>query len=282
MYGIQGWELGWFQNYLANRRQRVIVGDAASSWHAVGRGVPQGSVIGPLLFCIFVNDMPNTVDTSKVNLYADDTTLYHSSVSLLDLRKCIESDMENVSKWIDDNGLLMNCSKTQSMFLSRRKRGEEIAEARVVHRGIELVNESRIKYLGVVVDRELKWKDQVSHVCQKCLASLSTLRRIFPALPTSTRMMLFNALVLPHLDFCSSVWHQCGEVLAMRIERIQKYAMRLITSSPLRTSSDGLRSKLSWMSMRDRRRFRILCKVHQCLHKQVPQYLCERFTLNSG
>ena len=133
------------------------------------------------------------------------------------------------------------------------------------------MNESRIKYLGVVVDRELKWKDQVSHVHQKCLASLST-----------TRMMLFNALVLPHLDFCSSVWHQCGEVLAMRIERIQKYAMRLITSSSLRTSSDGLRSKLSWMSMRDRRCFRILCKVHQCLHKQALQYLCGKFTLNSG
>ena len=101
------------------------------------------------------------------------------------------------------------CIKTQSMFLSMRKRGEEIAEARVVHRGIELVNESRIKYLGVVVDKELKWKDQVSHVCQKYLASLSTLSRIFPALPISTRMMLFNALVIPHLDFCSSVWHQC-------------------------------------------------------------------------
>ena len=72
--------------------------------------MPQGSVLGPLLFCIFVNDMLNVVDTSKVNLYADDTTLYHSSVSLLDLKKYIESDMD-VSRWIDDNGLLINCSK---------------------------------------------------------------------------------------------------------------------------------------------------------------------------
>ncbi len=95
---------------------------------------------------------------------------------------------------------------------------------------------------------ELKWKDQVSHMRKKCLASLSKLRRVFPALPVTTRKMLYNALVLPHLDFCSSVWHHCGETLTKRIERIQKYAMRLITSSPPRTSSNELRSKLSCTS----------------------------------
>ncbi len=112
--------------------------------------------------------------------------------------------MESVSKWIDDNGLLMNSSKTQSTFLSRRKHEYEVAEARLVHGGTEVVNGSRVKYLGVAVDRELKRKDQVSHVRKKCLASLSKLRRVFSALPITTRKMLYNALVLPHLDFCSS------------------------------------------------------------------------------
>ncbi len=129
MYGVQDSELNWFRSYLTNRRQRVTVGSATSSWHAVGRGVPQGSVLGPLLFCIFVNDIPNVVGSSEVNLYADDTTLYHSSKCLTDLKRSVETDVESVSKWIDENGLLMNSSKTQSMFLSRRKREDEVAEA---------------------------------------------------------------------------------------------------------------------------------------------------------
>ena len=133
-----------------------------------------------------------------------------------------------------------------------------------------------------MVDKDLKWKEQVSHVRKKCLATLSKLRRIFPALPVSTRILLYNALVLPHLDFCSSVWHHCGETLTGRIEKIQNYAMRLITSSPPRTSSDELCEKLSWMTLRGRRRFHILCKVHRCLHRHAPEYLCKKFTINPG
>ena len=280
MYGVRDGELTWFRNYLNDRRQRVIVGGARSSWHAVGRGVPQGSVLGALLFSIFVNDMPNVVDSSEVNLYADDTTLYYSSKNLSDLKDSAESDAENVSKWIDDNGLIMNSSKTQCMFLSRKGRQCEVAEVRIVHRGEELTSGSSVKYLGVVVDKDLKWKEQVSHVCKKCLATLSKLRRIFPALPVS-RILLDNALVLPHLDFCSSVWHHCGETLTRRIEKIHNYAMRLITSSPPRTSSDELREKLSWMTLRDRR-FHILCKVHRCLHRHASEYLCKKFTINPG
>ena len=148
--------------------------------------------------------MPNVIDSSVVNLYADDTTLYYSSKNLSDLKDSVESDVEKVSKWIDDNGLIMNSSKTQCMFLSRKRREHEVAEVRIVHRGEELTSGSSVKYLGVVVDKDLKWKEQVSHVHKKCLATLSKLRRIFPALPVSTRILLYNALVLPHLDFCSS------------------------------------------------------------------------------
>ena len=146
MYGVRDGESTWFRNHLNDRRQRVIVGGARSSWHAVGRGVPQGSVLGPLLFSIFVNDMPNVIDSSEVNLYADDTTLYYS----------VESDVEKVSKWIDDNGLIMNSSKTRCMFLSRKRREREVAEVRIVHRGEELTSGSSVKYLGVVVDKDLK------------------------------------------------------------------------------------------------------------------------------
>lgn len=137
MYGVRDGELTWFRNYLNDRRQRVIVGGARSSWHAVSRGVPQDSVLGPLLFSIFINDTPNVVDSSEVNLYADDTTLYYSSKNMSDLKDSVRSDIEKVSKWIDDNGLIVNSSKTQCMFLSRKRRERVVAEVRIVHHGEE-------------------------------------------------------------------------------------------------------------------------------------------------
>ena len=133
-FGIRDGELRWFKNYLSGRKQRVTVKGAVSSWRPVSRGVPQGSVLGPLLFCVFVNDLPENVGTS-VSLYADDTTLYHSCKDYSELENTLESSLENVAKWVDDNGLRINVKKTQVMFLSTKGRKKELENAKLVHRG---------------------------------------------------------------------------------------------------------------------------------------------------
>ena len=99
----------------------MTVNGAVSSWRPVSRGVPQGSILGPLLFCVFVNDLPENVGTS-VSFYADDTTLYHSCKDYSELENTLESSLENVAKWVDDNGLRINVKKTQVMFLSTKGR----------------------------------------------------------------------------------------------------------------------------------------------------------------
>ena len=111
---------------------------------------------------------------------------------------------------------------------------------------------------------------------RKCLASLAQLRRVFPVLPRRTRIMIYNALVLPHLDYCSCVWSACGTNLQVKLERIQNYAMRMITSAKPRTPSAQLRAELSWMPLQDRRKM-IVTKVHSCLHSEAPEYLCSKF-----
>ena len=129
--GIRDGELRWFKNYLSGRKQRVTVNGAVSSWRPVSRGVPQGSILGPLLFCVFVNDLPENVGTS-VSLYADDTTLYHSCKDYSELENTLESSLENVAKWVDDNGLRINVKKTQVMFLSTKGRKKELENAKLV------------------------------------------------------------------------------------------------------------------------------------------------------
>ena len=119
--------------------------------------------------------------------------------------------------------------------------------ALLVHQGVTLTAEPKVKFLGVIVDKDLNWSEHVSSIRRRCLAGLAQLRRIFPAVPRRTRVLLYNTPILPHLDYCSCVWHTCGVNLQMKLERIQKYAMRLITSAKPRTPSAQLRSELSWM-----------------------------------
>ena len=117
-------------------------------------------------------------------------------------------------------------------------------------------------------------------VRQKCLASLAQLKRVFLSLPFKPRKDLYNALVLPHLDYCCIVWDECGSTLSKRIERIQNYAMRLLTSSPPRTLSAELRTQLSWTTLQLRRKLHLLTKVHRYFHNKAPPYLCSKFAKN--
>ncbi len=119
-YGLLDTELNWFKDYLTGRMQRVCVDSTFSNWTRITRGVPQGSILGPLLFLIYVNDMPNAISKCSINLYADDTTLYHSDSDPGTVQAALTQDLESTARWIKANGLRMNIAKTQMMTLSRK------------------------------------------------------------------------------------------------------------------------------------------------------------------
>ena len=104
----------------------------------------------------------------------------------------------------------MNVRKTQAMFLGRRGRKNEVEHASLIHQGVTLTAEPKVKFLGVIVDKDLNWSDHVTRIRRKCLASLAQLKLLSPAVPRRTRILLYNTLVLPHLDYCSCIWGTCG------------------------------------------------------------------------
>ena len=115
---------------------------------------------------------------------------------------------------------------------------------------------------------------------QSCLGSLAKLNRVRSFLPLETKKKLYNALILPHIDYCCVVWMDCGATLSHKIERLQNYGMRLITSSPRLACSAELRSRLKWVTLEQRRKLFRLALVHKCLHGRAPQYLCSKFATN--
>ena len=123
LYGFKGVSFLWFQNYLTDRKQRGVVGDNESQWAEIHAGVPRGSILGPILFSIFINDLPTVLARSKVMLYADDTTIYCSDVDVSRLKETITNDLVALSAWIVRKGLSMNMEKTQFEPEPERWRG---------------------------------------------------------------------------------------------------------------------------------------------------------------
>ena len=138
--GINNKALDWFKDYLANRRQRVVIDGHVSSWSLVKQGVPQGSLLGPLLFSIYTNDLPSCVSTSSINMYADDTALYAAHNNAIVAAKKVTDDLSAIHSWCRDNHLLINQSKTLAMFLSRNntKQRTEISQAAILLDGTPL------------------------------------------------------------------------------------------------------------------------------------------------
>lgn len=185
-YGVWDTELKWFTDYLEGRKQRVVLSGELSGWSDVMRGVPQGSILGPLLFTIFINDLPGVVEHSTVNLYADDTTVYVADQDPSVVGDKLSADLHRIATWIEANGLRMNIGKTQAMVLCRKRSRPQAESVRFSLNGETISRQETVKYLGVVVDENLSWEEHVKTVRQKSLAGLATIRRASAYLPSST------------------------------------------------------------------------------------------------
>ena len=172
-YGVRRAELKWFADYLSDRRQRVCIRGIKSQWCEAKRGVPQGSLLGPLLFILYVNDLPQSVQKSSVKQYADDTTISLSAEDITTLREGLEDDADNVMKWAENNGLKLNTKKTQLLLIGRKKRERELAQVKVLMGKEEVERSKCTKCLGEMLDDGLSWREQVQQVRKKCFIGLA-------------------------------------------------------------------------------------------------------------
>lgn len=280
--GIQRKELNWFSEYLSGRSQRVCIESTYSEWANITKGVPQGSILGPLLFLIFVNDLPDVVTKCSINLYADDTTIYYSDRDPVKVQSVLNTDLDLIANWIKINGLPINVAKTQFMILSRRAMKPENSSIKIELQGTEITKTDTIKYLGLLIDSNLSWKSHTDYVRRKSLAAIACIRRFSRYLPVLTRKILFSSLVLPHLDYCSVVWHSCNSSISQKVEQVQNYGMRVILGKPPLTRSSPLRQQLNWTTLHQRCHSNMLCQVHRCTLKLAPNYLSSKFMFNSS
>ena len=281
-YGFGGDSVLWFQDYLLGRRQRVVIGGEASEWTDVSAGVPQGSILGPLLFSVFVNDLPSALHKCKVMMYADDTTVYYSHLNCLEVQDVLTEELHHLSSWISRNGLRMNLRKTQFMCLSRKGREKEAMKLEVQVDNQVLERHDAVKYLGVIVDKQLNWRRHIESVRRKCLSALAVLYRVKRALPPRLRKLLYQSIVLPHLDYCAVVWTECSREDATTLERVQKRGMRFILDEDYGCPSASMRLRLGWMTLHNRRRMQRVVCTRRCLRGMGPNYMKRMFATNES
>ena len=258
-YGVQGSLFMWITSFLSNRFQRVAVNNSYSDWKPVTSGVPQGSVLGPLLFAIYVNDMPSVV-SSKLFKFADDTKLYRTISSPLDIQT-LQNDLDLLYNWSIDWLLRFNISKCKAMHIGRFTSDDYT----YFINNQPLPTVELEKDLGVFVDDHLKFHDHTAAVVAKANRILAIISKSFANLDLLMFPILFKVLVRPILEYGNAVWGPFFVTDQIAIEKVQRRATKLVTSIRELPYNERL-STLKLPSLYYRRRRGDMILVYQIFH----------------
>ena len=276
--GIRGQLLQWIEAFISKRQQRVVV-DGQSEWSPVTSGVPQGSILGPLLFLIYVNDIGHGLK-SQARLFADDCTIFRevSSKSDIDALQC---DLVKIYQWTQKWQLHLNLSKCKAICISN-KRSPPSAQYLINNVPLQWVD--TFKYLGITINQKLKWDDHSTNAVLKASRMLNLLRRNMRGCSKSAKSKAYTALVRPHLEYCVPVWAPHTMKYQHALEKVQKRAARWICAKWDRStyrwtkSYDECCNILGWTSLQVRRDILSYCQLYKIIHNldciAFDQYFC--------
>jgi len=206
-YGIRGTALEWFRSYLTGRSHLVTYLKARSDLAPILFGVPQGSILGPLLFLIYINDINNCTDKLLFYLFADDTTVFITSNSELDLYTQMNSELLHLTTWFNANSQSLNTKKTNYIvFSSFRKKITEDPNQIIILNNIPIKRVAQTKFLGIILDEHLKWHPHINLVQNKIAKSIGIIKRLKNVLPSQTLKTLYNTFIAPYLSYGTIIW----------------------------------------------------------------------------
>lgn len=192
---------------MTNRKQSCSVGDSISDSATIRTGVPQGSILGPLLFNIYINDIFILELKGELQCYADDAVLKYRAKSMNELQCLMQQDLELISKWFSANFMKINIDKTNYMIFSRGNNSQNLT-LRIA--GVELRQVAETDYLGLKIDKGLKWKNHIQKTRNKILPIIFALKKARGCLNTSSCWNIYNSFILPHLNYMNSIWGSVG------------------------------------------------------------------------
>ena len=278
-YGINGKALRWFKSYLSDRCFRVKVNGASSSSQLLECGVPQGSILGPILFLLYTAPIGDIMRKCNTNfhLYADDTQLYFtfstsSSIELDRAKQQIETCVSEIDRWMTSNKLKLNNDKTEILVLTNPRRPRPPIESlEISNSSIALSTSAR--NIGVIFDESLSLENQILSVCKTCFFHIHNIWKIRKYLSRNACETLVHALISSKLDFCNSLLYGLPNASLKKLQHVQNAAARLVTFSRKQEHITPILCDLHWLPVEQRIVFKILLLTFKILHNQTPSYL---------
>ena len=276
-YGLRGKSNDWIKSYLESRKQYVKLENCESDYMKVVCGVPQGSILGPKLFILYINDMCNVSNILKFILFADDTNIFCSGNNLKKLSELISQELNKLRDWFSVNKLSLNVSKTNFMVFSNTRKVENV-EITINNTAITRVNST--KFLGVIIDEKLNWKEQIKSVRAKLSKSMFMLNRAKCTLKYDAMLMLYNSIVLPHLTYCCELWGNTYKTNLQDIVILQKKIMRIVHGAQYREHTNMLFYKAKSLKFNDLVELNMAKILYKAYYSTLPENIKKFFSIN--
>ena len=302
-YGFRGVALDWFKSYLSNRKQFVRYQMHDSNHKIINCGVPQISILGPLLFMLYINDIVNTTSLLELILFADDTTLLFSHQDIASQNDIINNKLklQEICNWFQANKLSVNASKINYMVLSTHhstrnfidinqdiniltdsessgSRDIEKVKLNVKLNGVSLNRVSSTKFLGVIIDKNLTWKNHNDVISKTISRNIGMLTKLKHFVPENILYSLYCTLILPYINYGVLIWSNTCKTYLDKIFKLQKWAIRTISNSHYRSHTVSLVSKFNILNVHDTFKLNLGMFMYRHHLNQLPPIFSTYFT----
>ena len=274
-YGLSRSSLNLMYNYLSGRKQRTRIGSTFSSWFVITRGVPQGSILGPLLFNIFINDLFFELSKTEICNFADDNTIYDCGSSLQTIVANLEHDACNLLQWFKINSLKANPNKFQFMILG--KNVTETFSLNVNETTIEA--SSNVVLLGVTIDQQLNFKLHVDNLCRHAMYKVYALRRIRKYLNVTKAKNLSQSFIHSQFIYAPLIWMFCGKESISKIHKIHHRSLKIVYNSYDQTYEEIL-TMSNVTSIHQKHLQFLAIEVFKSIMKLNPEFMWSFFNIN--
>lgn len=273
----------WFNSYLTNRHQYVKINNCKSGKKTITCGVPQGSVLGPLLFIIYTNDLPNSLTHTHAILFADDTTIYTKSHNLKTAYEYVNSDLHALDIWFKTNKLSLNIGKTNYMLFTNNKRSlTNISPNKLKIGNEELEQKNHVKFLGITIDENLNWKEHILTTKNKISRTFYSLKMVKHILPQKTLKTLYQSLVQPHLDYGIMFWGGTHDTHLNKLIVTQKKIIRNITNSKYNEHTDPLFKGLKLLKLKQLYELQASKLIYKASQGELPAPIAKLYKPNTN
>ena len=271
--GIRGDLHQILESYLSDRFQRTKFNNIISNEIKVSMGVPQGSILGPLLFILYINDLCNVSDEAKFYFFADDTAITVKAHNVVDLKHKINELLPKVSNWFNCNRLSLNTSKSMFQVYSKSL----INDFEINLNGSKIMRHKYVKYLGVVIEENLKFEKHIANISSLISRNIGVMGRAKHFLSSSQLLLLYNSLVLPHLNYCAVVWGNNYQSRLNKLIKLQKRAIRIIDHKPFLFPTNDLFIKYKILKFPDIVKEQCIMIMLGYINQTLPEPILEMF-----